>query len=133
MSNIGDRFRSFVDYEKGDMSYASFAKRLDMSSQRMYNLFKGQEFGLKVIKTLMIKFPELNVRWLVLGEGDMILKEFMEKKKNDILFRMKETESLIPFLSSEQLKRISSGGILTGNEIRAIKENINTQNGTHCL
>ena len=135
MSDIGKRFREFVDYKRGGESYSKFAERLDMSNQRMNNLFNGIQFGIKVIDVLMRKFPELNIRWLVLGEGEMLLKEYKtkeeEKIRADLSFRIKEIESLIPHLPYSKLMQINSCGLLSGKEIEEIKGKINTQNSTY--
>lgn len=130
MSDIGTRFRKFIDYKKGNDSYVKIAEKLGMSNQRMSNLFSGKEFGIKVIEVLMKEFPELNIRWLVLGQGEMLLKEYREKEeeqiRNDLSFRFKEIESIIPHLSLNQLKRISSGDLFSNEEIKKIKEEMST-------
>ncbi|MBR2398595.1 MAG: hypothetical protein IKA96_01385 [Alistipes sp.] len=35
-------------------------------------MLKGERIGLNPIVTLLDKFPELNARWILLGEGAML-------------------------------------------------------------
>lgn len=130
MSDIGTRFRKFIDYKRGNDSYVKIAEKLGMSNQRMSNLFNGKQFGIKVIEVLMREFPELNIRWLLLGEEEMLLQGYREKEEEkiraDLSSRFKEIESLIPHLSLNQLKRISSGDLFSDEEIKKIKGEIST-------
>ena len=131
MSNIGDRLRKFADYKKEEgISYSTFAEILEMCSQRLSALFTGKRFGIKVVEVLMRKFPELNVRWLILGEGEMLSKEYREEKelelRKKLSSRLKETELLLPYLSPKQLQQINSGGLLSDEEIKSLKDKIGT-------
>lgn len=129
MSNIGDRLREFADYkkEKGIL-YTSFAEKIGISIQRLNTLFNGVRFGFKVVEALMKEFPELNIRWLILGEGEMLSKEYSEELNimEKISYRLKEVELLLPYLSSKQLQKINSLDLLSDEEIKKIKEKIGT-------
>ena len=73
-----------------------------------------------------MKFPELDARWLILGEGDMIRKEYVERERENALSRIKEIEAIIPYLSPEQVARVNNGEVLTDEEIKMVKAGMDT-------
>lgn len=68
--SINQRLKLFV--ERQNISYTEFAKMLfinEVSVSRWFSLIDG--FPLKHLHTLLVKFPNLDARWLITGEGDM--------------------------------------------------------------
>lgn len=112
---IGDRFREFIDYKTGKErgAYADLADKLGIHRQRLTILFNGRQFGIKAILAILKEFPELNARWLLLGEGNMLqedrLKKEEETKESAIKYiapRIRKIEHFLPEYSFEQLKKI---------------------------
>ena len=105
---VVERLNQFIQY-KTNGSRSEFADMLGWTRQYLNNLLSGKSFAYKPVESLLRKFPELNARWLILGEGDMLLsdsKEYVIKKNIDCLV---ELEKLMPYMSKVQLGRISSG------------------------
>ena len=49
-----------------------FASFLGWSPQYLHKLIKGHTFGITPVITILTKFPEINARWLLFGDGEMI-------------------------------------------------------------
>ena len=58
---------------------------------------------------MLEKFPELNARWLLLGEGVMIDSGY-ELMKNHI-FRLLQLEKYMPVMTSGELRELSEGKV----------------------
>ena len=73
---IGERF-ALVLKLKG-VTQKSFSKQVRYSEQAISKLIKGQIQSPKadLIAQIAILFPDVNLRWLIVGEGEM-LKEGM--------------------------------------------------------
>lgn len=73
---IGERF-ALVLKEK-NVTQKSFAEQVGVTEQSISKLIKGQTQSPKadLIAQLTIMFPDVNLRWLLIGEGEM-LKEGM--------------------------------------------------------
>lgn len=68
-----ERIKMFMDY-KG-ISASDFAGMLDVQRSNISHILSGRNLpGASFIEKLLIVFPELNARWLFLGEGTMIEK-----------------------------------------------------------
>lgn len=64
---INDRLRRFI--ESRGMTPQEFAIRMGWTKQYLYKLTSGDSFGLAPVRSLLIEFPDLDARWLILGEG----------------------------------------------------------------
>jgi transcriptional regulator with XRE-family HTH domain len=73
---IGERFALIL--KKKGITQKSFSKRAKYSEQAISKLIKGQTQSPKadLIAQLTVMFPDVNLRWLLIGEGEM-LKEGM--------------------------------------------------------
>lgn len=69
----GERF-ALVLKEKG-ITQKSFSERTGYSEQSISKLMKGQTQSPKsdLIAQIAILFPDVNLRWLLLGEGEMFI------------------------------------------------------------
>ena len=123
--DITDRLNSFINYKTGG-SRIRLAEMMGWTRQYLNNLLVGKSFGLRPIEALLMKFPELDARWLILGEGDMIRKEYVERERENVLSRIKEIEAIIPYLSPEQVARVNNGEVLTDEEIKMVKAGMDT-------
>lgn len=119
---ISERLNQFIQY-KTNGSQVTFAEIMGWQPQYLNKLLKGGSFGYNPIVALLQKFPELDARWLILGEGDMIMKEYAESVIKKKLVRLMEIESLMPFMSAEQIQRISAGSAkFTDEEMKKLRE-----------
>ena len=52
---------------------AEFARQMGWKPQYLNNILSGNSIGLSPIISLLTNYPNLNARWLLLGEGEMWL------------------------------------------------------------
>ena len=65
------RLSIFIDYAtKGNK--AEFARAIGVRPQLLTKLLQGTAFGVTAINAILRAYPELNARWLLLGEGGML-------------------------------------------------------------
>lgn len=126
--DISARLNQFIEYKtKG--SQVAFAELMGWQPQYLNKLLRGGSFGFNPIVSLLKKFPELDARWLILGDGEMIMKEYAGITIKNQLQRLIQIESLMPYMSAEQIQRISSGNIkFTDEELNELKDK--GRNGT---
>jgi transcriptional regulator with XRE-family HTH domain len=71
MENVNARVLLVIDkmgFKKGEL-----ASKLGVSAALITHIYSGRnKAGLDLIQKLLLEFPELDERWLLLGEGDMI-------------------------------------------------------------
>ena len=75
---MNNRLEQFIAYTK--MSKASFACSLGWSGQYLNYILKVS-FGIVPLRQIQETYPELNARWLITGEGEMIEYKGKLKKK----------------------------------------------------
>lgn len=104
---IHERLLDIIQY-KTSGKQAEFADIMGWSPQYLNRLTKGESgIGIRPIIALLEKFPELNARWLLLGEGAMITSGADEMKKR--LFRLLEIEKYMPVMTPDELRCVTDG------------------------
>lgn len=104
---IHERLLDIIQY-KTSGKQAEFAEIMGWSPQYLNRLTKGESgIGIRPIISLLEKFPELNARWLLLGEGAMITSGADEMKRR--LFRLLEIEKYMPVMTPDELRDITDG------------------------
>lgn len=104
---IHDRLLDIIQY-KTSGKQAEFAEIMGWSPQYLNRLTKGESgIGIRPIISLLEKFPELNARWLLLGEGAMITSGADEVKRR--LLRLLEIEKYMPVMTPEELRDVTDG------------------------
>lgn len=69
-----DRIKEFIEH-KG-ISAGELATRLDVQRSNISHILNGRNKpGAALIEKLLMVFPDLNARWLLTGEGNMIDKD----------------------------------------------------------
>lgn len=99
------RLLEFIQYKTGGHQ-AEFAEIMGWSPQYLYNLLKGA-VGIRPVIALLEKFPELNARWLLLGEGAMISTGADKVKMH--LLKLLETEKYMSVMSPGELRQLEEG------------------------
>ena len=104
---INDRLASFIAY-KCDGRTAEFAELMGWSRQYLNKLLKGEGgIGLNPVASLLSKFPELNARWLILGEGQMVEGGGITIARLRSMF---ELEKYMPVMSADELRAFCDDG-----------------------
>lgn len=66
-----DRIKAIIDYKTGGR-IGEFGALLGWSPQYISKLLRGASIGLSPVRTILEALPEINARWLILGEGQML-------------------------------------------------------------
>lgn len=103
---MNERLSQFIEYKTGG-NQKEFADLLGWSPQYLHKMLKGDSMGIQPVISLLQAFPELNARWLILGEGFM-LEGFMLGIRRDIM-HMLELEKFIPVMNREELAELEGG------------------------
>ena len=110
-----DRIKQYMDYKS--ISAGELSTRLDVQRSNISHILNGRNKpGASFIEKLLISFPDLNARWLLTGEGDMI-ENLVPKKvesayppsdvNNDIEMKTQiEESSLVNSINSGSSKPI---------------------------
>jgi len=95
------RLAQFIDYKTGG-NQKEFAAMLGWSPQYLHKMLKGDSMGIQPVTSLLQAFPELDARWLILGEGSMVdIRRY--------ILGMLEFERYIPVMTRDQVTDLASG------------------------
>lgn len=74
MSAIVDRIRQYIEYKK--ISVSAFERSIGLGNASLSKAFKsGGAIGTDKLENILNSYPEINIQWLLTGEGDMIRGE----------------------------------------------------------
>lgn len=113
---MNNRLSQFIDYATGG-NKADFARSLGWTPQYLSGMLKDCRIGMTPLLTLLAKYPELNARWLLLGEGAM-LSACSDAIKAQ-LARLLNIEQYLPVMTAEEQQRIINGNYSFDAEIYA--------------
>lgn len=100
---MNTRLAQFIDYATGG-SKADFARSLGWSPQYLSGMLKDCRIGMNPLLTLLAKYPELNARWFLLGEGAMLTACSDAIKAQ--LVHLLNIEQYLPVMTAEEQQRI---------------------------
>lgn len=100
-----DRLHQIIQY-KTNGRQTEFARLLGWTTGYLYRMLGGGSIGLQPIVSILSAFPEINARWLLLGEGSMLDSPTINYVS--ALMRAIELEKYMPVMSPQELARISS-------------------------
>lgn len=102
-----------------------FAEMVGWTPQYLGKLLHGSDFGLKPVLAVLRALPEINARWLLLGEGQMLLDNNASDLHDGIIGHIKavlDLERFIPVMSPDELveyQQVISAHKAFGAEARA--------------
>ena len=103
---MNERLLQFIQYKTGGKQ-AEFASLMGWSPQYLHKMLKEGGIGIRPIVALLEKFPELNARWLLLGEGAMLTTGADAVKSH--LLKLLELEKYMPVMTPEELRLLEDG------------------------
>lgn len=103
---MNERLLQFIQYKTGGKQ-ADFAELMGWSPQYLHKMLKEGGIGIRPIVALLEKFPELNARWLLLGEGAM-LNTGADAVKSHLL-KLLELEKYMPVMTPDELRLLEGG------------------------
>lgn len=102
---MNTRLQEIIKYKTGGRQ-REFASLCGWSPQYLTKLLRGENFGIRPVLTLLEVLPEINARWLLLGQGEMleIGKLFnLQREAFAHIQAVLEMEKYIPFMSPDEL------------------------------
>ena len=103
---MNTRLSQFIDYATGG-NKADFARTLGWSPQYLSCMLKDCRIGMSPLLALLTKYPELNARWLLLGEGAM-LTACSDAIKAQLAYLL-NLEKYLPVMTAEEQQDIIDG------------------------
>lgn len=105
-STMKDRLKTIVRY-KTNGKQKEFAVLMGWSPAYLNNLLKGTSIGLQPVIAILKAFPEIDARWLLLGEGSMLIEDKMSAMRHQTMAHIHtvlDLEKYLPVMSPEELK-----------------------------
>lgn len=103
---MNNRLLEIIKYKTGGRQ-SDFAALLGWTPQYLTKLLKGDNFGIRPVMTVLTTFTDINARWFMFGEGDMI----EEPKYSDIrktmlenMLKVLDIEKFMTVMSPEELR-----------------------------
>lgn len=102
---MNERLLEIIRYKTGGKQN-SFAALCGWTPQYLAKLLRGENFGIRPVLTLLEVLPEINARWLLLGQGEMLEVGKLFNLQREVFAQVQailEVERYIPFMSPEEL------------------------------
>ncbi len=111
---MNSRLLQFIKFACGRQSV--FADVMGWDRQYLSKLTRGIGLGITPVVAVLQKFPELDARWLLLGEGEMLRPAESENRQQLVAARDRVARSLVlaqflPFMTDAELSEFASGRI----------------------
>lgn len=103
---MNNRLLDVIKYKTGGRQN-KFAELLGWTPQYLAKLLRGDNFGLQPVLTLLEKLPEINARWLLLGQGEMLETGKLFSLHREVLAHAQsilDLERFIPFMLPDELR-----------------------------
>lgn len=100
------RLQDIIKYKTGGRQTA-FAALLNWSPQYLSKLLKGVDFGLQPVVSIIEALPEINARWFLTGQGEMLNDEKQYDLRREALehvYQVMEIERFIPVMTPDELR-----------------------------
>ena len=113
--DMNNRLLEIIRYKTGGKK-KEFAEVLGWTPQYLAKLLKGENLGLTPVKSIVEKLPEINARWFLTGEGEMIDSTKYTSIRKTMLSNMLsvlDVEKYMPVMTPAELhdfEQIIKGG-----------------------
>lgn len=102
---MNSRLQEIIKYKTGGRQ-TEFASLCGWTPQYLAKLLRGENFGLQPVLTILTTLPEINARWLLLGQGEMLEMGKLFNLQREAFAHIQailEIEKYIPFMSPDEL------------------------------
>lgn len=113
---MNNRLLEILKYKTGGRQ-TEFAALLGWTPQYLTKLLKGDNFGIRPVMSVLTTFPDINARWFMLGEGDMLEQPKytdIRKAMLENMLKFLDIEKFMPVMSSEELREFEQ--VVAGNK-----------------
>ncbi len=107
--NMNKRLEEIIRYKTGGEKKA-FATLLNWSPPYLSKLLKGVDFGLQPVISIIEAMPEINARWFLTGQGEMLNSEKQAMLRREAIGhvqRVMELERFIPVMNPKNSGRLN--------------------------
>ena len=111
---MNKRLQEIIQYKTGGRQ-KDFAELMGWTPQYVFKLLKGENFGLSPVLKICEALPELNARWLLTGQGNMLTEDLRSGLRREALKKAQaimDFERLIPVMTPDELRTFEK--LLTG-------------------
>ena len=102
---MNHRLLEIIKYKTGGRQ-TDFAALLGWTPPYLAKLIRGKNFGIKPVIAIITMFPEINARWFLTGEEEMIEPSKyvdMRKMMLESMLAVLDVEKFMPVMSPEEL------------------------------
>lgn len=103
---MNNRLAEIIKYKTGGKQ-TQFANLMGWSPQYLSKLVRGKDFGIAPVIALLQRLPELNARWLLLGEGNMLQDEKLSEVRasaQSYILSILEIEKYLPIMTPAEVR-----------------------------
>lgn len=103
---MNNRLSEIIKYRTGGKQTA-FATFMGWSPQYLSKLVRGENFGIAPVIALLQRLPEINARWLLLGEGKMLQDEKLSEVRataQSYILSILELEKYLPVMTPSEVR-----------------------------
>ena len=102
---MNERLLEIIEYKAGGKQTA-FAEMMGWSPQYIAKLVRGENFGLSPVLAVLSAFPEINARWFLFGQGQMLEVGMMfdlQRKTMSHIQALLDLEKYLPVMTGEEV------------------------------
>ena len=102
---MNTRLLEIIKYKTGGRQ-TEFAALMGWTPQYLAKLIRGENFGITPVIKIIEALPEINARWFLIGEGDMIESHKyadMRKTMLESMMAVLDVEKFMPVMTPEEL------------------------------
>lgn len=78
---LKDRILAIIDHY--GITANKFSEKIGMSRAFVKNM--NDEISTKPLRNILLMFPDINIKWLITGEGEMLLENANQDKKIELI------------------------------------------------
>lgn len=100
-----NRLLEIIKYKTGGKQTA-FAALMGWTPQYLAKLLRGENFGITPVVKIIEALPEINARWLLIGQGEMIeSSKYTDLRKTmlETILSVLDLEKYMPVMTPEEL------------------------------
>ena len=102
---MNERLLELIEYKAGGRQTV-FAEMMGWSPQYVAKLIRGENFGLSPVVSILSAFPEINARWFLFGQGQMLEVGMMfdlQRQAINHIQSLLNLEKYLPVMTGEQV------------------------------
>lgn len=102
---MNNRLIEIIKYKTGGRQ-KEFAEMLGWTPQYLAKLLKGENFGITPVVRIVSTLPEINARWLLVGDGEMLdAPKYTDIRRAmlDNMLTVLDMEKYMPVMTPEEL------------------------------